>query len=78
MKLTPSQRRGLERLIALQKQYGFTRWTTIHIGQSGARALRSLEGTGLVEIDSRQSNMYHYRITDAGRSAVETCGGEDA
>lgn len=73
--LTRQQRRGLKRLIDLQLDYGMTRWATPHIGQSGARALRSLEGTGLVEIDRRQSNLYFYKITDAGRAAVKSNGG---
>lgn len=70
MNLTPKQRYGLQRLADLQKEHGFQRWTTIHIGQSDARALRSLDGTPLVDIDARQTNMYYYSITDAGRAAL--------
>lgn len=75
MNLTPKQLYGLQRLVDLQKQYGFRRWTTFHIGQSGARALRSLDGTPLVDIDARQSNMYYYSITDAGRAALNPSRG---
>ena len=74
MSLTRQQRRGLQRLVDLQADYGMTRWATPHIGQSGARALRSLDGTGLVDIDRRQSNLYFYKITDAGRAAINAGG----
>lgn len=76
MSLTRQQRRGLQRLVDLQTDHGMTRWATPHIGQSGARALRSLDGTGLVEIDRRQSNLYFYKITDAGRAAINAKGAD--
>lgn len=74
MNLTPKQRYALERLVVLQQQRGFARWTTMDIGPSGARALRSLDGTGLVKINTSQSNMYFYSITDAGRAAIAAEG----
>lgn len=76
MKLSKAQKAGLMRLVLLSKKHApFTRFTTTFIGQSGARALRTLDGSGLVEIDKRIANNYRYRITDAGRAALEDADG---
>lgn len=76
MKLTKAQKAGLTRLVLLSEKHApFTRFTTMFIGQCGARALRTLDGSGLVEIDKYIANNYRYRITPAGRAALENADG---
>lgn len=78
MKLTRAQISGLKRLEYLEKTFPpFTRFFAVFIGQSGARALRALDGSGLVDIDRRQSNSYGYRLTDAGRAALAKLGARE-
>lgn len=75
MKLTRAQTKTLRRLSDLADgAHPKTWWTVIFIGIGSASSLSALAGLGLVEIDRRGSNRSGYRITEAGKAALE--GGE--